>query len=190
MDGIGGAHVEAAVDEMLAVLTPLDLDWQVPAGTLDWSCWDTAAHVAHDLSAYAAQVAGRVTTRYLPFDLVVDASATPLELLSVVSAFGRMLSKSVAAAEGGPVAWHWGMSDASGFAAMGVAETLVHTHDITQGLGVTWRPPEELCDRVVDRLLTNPPDSDAWTALLWSTGRAELAGRAPVTSWVWRPAPR
>ena len=36
---------------MLAVLTPrADEDWQVPAGSLEWSCWTTAAHVAHDLA--------------------------------------------------------------------------------------------------------------------------------------------
>ena len=45
-------------------------------------------------------------------------------------------SGAVANAGTGPVAWHWGMSDAAGFAAMGVAEALVHTYDITQGLGV------------------------------------------------------
>jgi hypothetical protein len=49
------------------------------------------------------------------------------------------------------------MSDAAGFAAMGVAEALVHTYDITQGLGVAWLPPEPLCQLVVARLLPDSP---------------------------------
>lgn len=69
-------------------------------------------------------------------DLVIAPEAAPREVLEVVSACGRLLSTTVASAGAGPVAWHWGMSDAAGFAAMGVAEALVHTHDITQGLGV------------------------------------------------------
>ena len=52
-------RVEDAVAEMVAVLAPhADADWQVRAGSLEWSCWTTAAHVAHDLASYAGQVAG------------------------------------------------------------------------------------------------------------------------------------
>ena len=36
-------------------------------------------------------------------------------------------------------------TDAGGFAALGVNETLVHTYDITQGLGISWLTPESLC---------------------------------------------
>src|SRR6185436_11494568 len=115
-----------------------------PAGSLEWSCWETAAHVAHDLLAYAGQVTARASAGYLPFDLVIAPGAAPREVLEVVAACGRLLSSAVANAGPGPVAWHWGMSDAAGFAAMGVAETLVHTYDITQGLGVEWLPLEPL----------------------------------------------
>ena len=56
MSSVGGQHVEEAVAEMVAMLTPhADLDWQAPAGSLEWSCWTTAAHVAHDLAAYAGR---------------------------------------------------------------------------------------------------------------------------------------
>ena len=41
------------------VLRPLcEQDWSVRAGDLEWSCWTTAAHVAHDLTAYAGQLVG------------------------------------------------------------------------------------------------------------------------------------
>lgn len=188
MSCVGGRHVEEAVAEMAAVLTPqVEVDWQVPAGSLEWSCWETAAHVAHDLLAYAGQVTARASG-YLPFDLVIAPGAAPREVLEVVSACGRLLSSAVANAGPGPVAWHWGMSDAAGFAAMGVAETLVHTYDITQGLGVAWLPPEPLSQLVVDRLLPNSPSGRATEILLWATGRADLKGRARVSKWVWRAA--
>src|SRR6476659_8390294 len=136
MSSVAGQPINEAVAEMLTVLTPhADEDWQVRAGSLEWSCWTTAAHVAHDLVAYAAQVAGRATAGYLPFDLVIAPDAAPREVLDVVAACGRLLSDAVTSAGPGPVAWHWAMSDAAGFAAMGVAEVLVHTYDITQGLG-------------------------------------------------------
>jgi hypothetical protein len=188
MTSVGGQHVEAAVGEMTRVLMPhAEADWNVHAGSLEWSCWETAAHVAHDLVAYAGQVAGGATASYLPFDLVV-APAPPREVLEVVAACGRLLRGAVEHAGPEAIAWHWGMSDAAGFAAMGVAETLVHTHDITQGLGVGWRPPESLSRLVVDRLVPNAPQGRASDVLLWATGRADLEGRPRVSGWVWRAA--
>ena len=189
MASVGGQHVEEAVTEMVAVLMPQeDANWQAPAGSLEWSCWKTAAHVAHDLASYAGQVAVRATAGYLPFDLVIAPEASPREVLHVVSACGRLLSITVANAGAGPVAWHWGMSDAAGFAAMGVAEALVHTYDITQGLGVAWSPPELLSQVVVARLLPDAPSGRAAEVLLWATGRAELRGHPHIGEWVWRAA--
>ena len=52
MSSVGGRDVEDAVAEMVAVLAPQgDADWRARAGSLEWSCWATAAHVAHDLLA-------------------------------------------------------------------------------------------------------------------------------------------
>jgi hypothetical protein len=171
------------------LLTPHEeADWRVRAGGLEWSCWATAAHVAHDLLAYAGQVAVRARHGYLPCDLVVAPGASPRDLLAVVTACGRLLGNAVATAPAGPLAWHWGMSDAAGFAAMGVAEALVHTYDITQGLGVTWRPPDPLSQLVVARLLPDAPPGRATQVLLWATGRADLDGHPRVSEWVWRAA--
>jgi len=189
MGSVGGHAVEEATAEMVAVLTPqADADWHVRAGSLEWSCWETAAHVAHDLLAYAGQVAVRAADGYLPFDLVITPDALPREVLTVVSACGRLLANAVASASAGPVAWHWGMSDASGFAAMGIAETIVHTYDITRGLGVAWLPPNALSQLAVARLLPDSPPGPAGQVLLWATGRTDLEGHPPVTEWVWRAA--
>ena len=186
---MGGEEVDAAVGEMTRVLMPhVDADWEVRAGSLEWSCWETAAHVAHALVEYAAQVAGGRTASYLPFDLAVRPSP-PREVLEVVAAGGALLSGAVEHAGPEAVAWHWGLSDSAGFAAMGVAEALVHTHDITHGLGVGWRPPEPLSQLVVDRLVPDAPQGRASDVLLWATGRADLDGRPRLEKWVWRAAP-
>lgn len=185
MGSMVGRDVELAVAEMVRVLTPYESrDWQGRAGSLEWSCWTTAAHVAHDLLAYAGQVAGQPGSAYLPFDLVIDADAPPRDVLQVVCACGRLLSSALAAAGPEVRGWHWGATDPGGFAALGVNETLVHTYDITQGLGISWLPPKSLCAAVLARLFPDAPEGDPVQVLLWSTGRAELEDRPRVTSWV------
>lgn len=139
MHTVDGHDVEQAVAEMVRILSPHDLmDWQVPAGSLNWNCWTTAAHVAHDLLAYAGQLTAHPTTAYLPLDLAIATDASRREVLQVVTACGGLLSSALAAASPQTRAWHWGLCDPAGFAAMGVAETLLHTHDITQDLRVPW----------------------------------------------------
>ncbi|GAA0804087.1 maleylpyruvate isomerase N-terminal domain-containing protein [Spirilliplanes yamanashiensis] len=177
--------VATAVAELTRVLTPhIHLDWSVPAGTLDWSCRDTAAHVAHDLLAYAGQVAGAPRDAYLPMDLVVRPDAAVGEVLRVVAACGGLLVAALRAAPDGLRAWHFGPCDVGGFAALGVAEVLVHTHDVVAGLGVAWRPPEALAAGVVGRLVPGAPPGDPADVLLRHTGRVGAGG-----SWRWTVRP-
>jgi hypothetical protein len=184
MGAIGGREVEQAVAEMRRVLGPqVARDWRVPAGSLEWSCWETAVHVAHDLVSYAGQVAGGPTSAYLPFDLTVPAGTPPQDVLAVVAACGGMLSSTIAAADPQARGWHWGPTDPAGFAALGVNEILVHCYDITQGLAVDWLPPEPLCTAVLNRLFPEAPAGDPIRALLWCTGRIALDDRPRRTSW-------
>ncbi|MGA5426130.1 hypothetical protein ACPCVL_04900 [Streptomyces koyangensis] len=75
------SHVTAAVAETQRVLGPhTDADWSVPAGPLEWSCRDTAVHIAHDLLAYATQLTAAPTDAYLPLDLTVRPDPTPVLL--------------------------------------------------------------------------------------------------------------
>jgi hypothetical protein len=74
---------------------------------------------------------------------------------------------------------------------MGIVETLVHAHDLAEGLGLAWDPPGDLCSRVLARLFPDAPGStDPWPTLLWATGRAELPGHARRTTWRWYGEPR
>lgn len=181
--------VDTAMAEMLRALGPhTAADWSVPAGPLDWSCWKTAAHIGHDLLAYAGQVASGAADAYLPIDLNIRPTASPAAVLQAVSACGRLLSSTLAAADPTMRAWHWGPCDPAGFAAMGVAETLLHTHDIAQGLAVDWPPPAPLCAGVLDRLFPDAPPGDPVEVLLWCTGRGELEGLPRRTSWMWKAA--
>jgi hypothetical protein len=186
---IGVHDVDEALAETMRVLGPqVARDWDVPAGSLDWSCARTAAHVAHDLAAYAGQLAARPAGSYLPFDLTLRAGTAPRELLQVVAAAGGLLSSVLTTAGPDVRAWHWGPTDPSGFAALGVDEILVHTYDITQGLRVAWRPPASLCAAVLRRLFPDAPAGEPVDVLLWCTGRAPLGQRPRRTSWTLRAA--
>ncbi|MER6216319.1 GNAT family N-acetyltransferase [Streptomyces sp. NPDC001272] len=168
------------------------LDWSVPAAGLEWSCHDTAVHVASDFNAYAAQLTGRAAGAYVPFRISAVPGTTPEGLIETIEATGGLLSAAVAVARPGDRAWHpYGMAGADGFAAMGVVETLLHTHDILSTFGVhDWEPDEDLCAQVLDRLFPQAPrTAAAWPALLWVTGRAALPDlpRRPVWRWYSEP---
>ncbi|NDU75247.1 hypothetical protein GWI34_21850 [Actinomadura sp. DSM 109109] len=180
--------------------------WDAKAGTLEWTCWETVEHLSDDLFAYAAQLAPAAPPAggEVPFvwesrrpggpanAVHADRGAGPAGLLQVLDACGGMLSAVVRCTAPDVRAHHvFGASDAEGFAAMGIVETLVHMHDLAGGLGLPWEPPAGLCSRVLGRLFPEAPqDTDPWPTLLWATGRGDLPGRPRLTSWRWdgRPA--
>jgi hypothetical protein len=178
-----------------------DSDWDVPAGTLTWTCWETAEHLADDLMFYATQISPRLppADTHVPFafsrrrpEAPPNAIAVEREpgvpgLLQAIDACAGVLS-AVARVRPPSVRAHhvFGRSDPAGFAAMGTVETLVHTHDLAAGLGLSWTPPREICDRALARLFPDAPAGfDPWQTLLWCTGRAELPGRERLTTWRW-----
>ncbi len=87
------------------------------------------------------------------------------------------------------------MADAEGFLAMGCAEILLHTDDIAAALGLPapFRPPADLCRRVVQRIFPwAPPETEAdpWDALRWAAGRIALPGHDRLdANWWWHCAP-
>jgi hypothetical protein len=205
-DSITTDDLEYAVDAMVAALRAVgDRDWHVPAGGLEWDCWETVEHVSDDLFSYATQLGPKPPplTGYLPFGAVerrpggpeetifADPAAGTEGLLQVLQASGALLVAMVKTAPPDLRAYHgYGISDPEGFAAMGIVEILVHMHDIAQGLGIEWNPPADLCGRVLARLFPDaPPDTDRWPTLLWATGRGEIPGHARLSTWRWQSTP-
>lgn len=180
--------------------------WDGKAGSLEWDCWETVEHLSDDLFAYAVQLGpatpplrGKVPFVWEsrrpggPANAVhADRAAGPAGLLQVLEASGALLVAMVRATPPQVRAYHvFGISDAEGFAAMGIVETLVHTHDLAEGLGLTWSPPTDLCARVLDRLFPDAAAAtDPWLTLLWATGRVDLPGRPRLTTWHWDGTPR
>lgn len=162
-------------------------DWSAVAGTLDWNCRETLTHIGHELLAYAAQLSGRAEEACLPLDPVIRDDAAVSDVLAVVEACGGLLAAALRAAGPENRSWDSGPCDASDFAALGVAEILIHTYDITQGLNVRWRPhAAEHSAAVLARLAPEAqPDRRHPTGVL-----LPHAGRlGDVGPWRWRVTP-
>ncbi|WP_369395162.1 GNAT family N-acetyltransferase [Streptomyces sp. CG1] len=182
--------IEAVAGCTAVLRAAVDRDWTaVPAGRLEWDCHATAVHVADDLVAYAANLAGRAQDAYVPFELTLDEGTDNAGLLHVIETTGALLAATVRTTSPGVRAFHpypFRSADRVGFAAMGVAEVLLHTHDMAEGLRIPYEPPADLAQSVLACLFPHvQPGPAPWPTLLWATGRGELPGRAPVTEWRW-----
>lgn len=187
----GGDQLDAAVAECVTLLRSLtELDWEgTLAAGLDWSCREAAEHIADDLLAYAGQLAGRARDAYLPFEIRFEDGTANSGVVDVIETGGALLAAAVRTTPPRVRAFHpspFRSANRQGFAAMGVAEVLLHTHDVALGLGVVFQPSPELAEFVLQRIFPEVrPGVDPWETLLWATGRGELPGRARVTSWRW-----
>ncbi|WP_191094946.1 GNAT family N-acetyltransferase [Streptomyces kanamyceticus] len=188
-----GDRIDEAVAYAAKTLrATVDRDWSGSADGLDWDCLKTAEHIAGCLVAYAGQLTGRAASGYVPFEVALDEGTGPEDAIRVIEATGGILASVVRTTPPGVRAYHpypHGSADAAGFAAMSVAELLLHTYDITRALGVEAEPPAELCESVLAHLFPHLPPAPSgqthWAALLWATGRGALAGREPVGRWRW-----
>ncbi|PTM98163.1 RimJ/RimL family protein N-acetyltransferase [Streptomyces sp. VMFN-G11Ma] len=175
---------------MAVLRTAVDRDWtEVPAGRLEWSCHTTAFHIAEDLVAYAANLAGRAQDDYVPFEITLDEGTDNTGLLQVIESTGALLAATIRTTPREVRAFHpypFRSANREGFAAMGIAEVLAHTHDVAEGLGLTYEPPAALPEFVLTHIFPHvQPGPDHWRTFLWATGRGDLPGRAPVTEWRW-----
>ncbi|MEU6276740.1 GNAT family N-acetyltransferase [Streptomyces populi] len=192
MTDTGGDQVEEAVAGCATLLrAAAGDDWDgARAGRLEWSCRRTAEHIADDLVAYAGRLAARATTAYVPFEIKPDEDTGNAGVVDVIEAAGRLLSATVRTTPREVRAFHpypFRSANREGFAAMGVTEVLLHTHDIAGGLGLPYEPPAELCAWVLPRIFPHvrPEPGAPWSTLLWATGRGDLPGREPLTEWRW-----
>ncbi|WP_055572126.1 GNAT family N-acetyltransferase [Streptomyces prasinopilosus] len=185
---------QAVADCVTALGAVAGRRWEgVRAGSLEWDCRRTAVHIASDLLAYAGQLAGRAQDAYVPFEIAPDDGADNAALLDVITTTGALLAATIRTTPRAVRAFHpypFRHANREGFAAMGVAEVLLHTHDITGGLGVRHEPPADLASFVLTRIFPHVrPGPAPWQTLLWATGRGGLPGREPVRQWRWSNNP-
>ncbi|MCH0568035.1 hypothetical protein I3F60_01925 [Streptomyces sp. MUM 136J] len=175
--------------------------WDATAGSLEWTCWETAEHLADDLFFYGMQIGtpGLPPGTYVPLEmrrqrpegpvniLQAEREPGPSGLLTVLEACGAMQVSLTRTTPPSARAHHaMGASDPAGFAAMGIVETLLHTFDIAAGFGMEFTAPDDLCALVLDRLFPHVErGEEPWPTLLWATGRGELAGRERLEKWRW-----
>lgn len=153
---------EVVADCVTALRAVADRDWEgVRAGRLEWDCRETAVHMASDLLAYAGQLAGRAQDAYIPFEITLDGTDDGLDpadnagVLQVITTTGALLAATIRTTPRAVRAFHpypFRHANREGFAAMGVAEVLLHTHDIAEGLGVRYEPPAEPASFVLTRI--------------------------------------
>ena len=190
---VGPEDVRAAAAACREALSGLvDLDWSRRAGGLEWSCRQTLEHIPGTQINYASQLALGAKER-LPRARGGEDQLTVAELLLTVEVNAAILEHVLRAAPASARAFHAaGIADPSGFAAMGCDEVLIHTADIANGFEIDFRPPEDLCGRVLARLFPwAPTDVGGWDSLLWANGRVALPGLGlpQDENWRWHCAP-
>ena len=169
----------------------MDLDWSGRAGELDWSCRQTLEHIPNAQIFYASHLA-LAAKEMLPRARGGEDQLTVAELLLSVEVNAAVLEHVLRAAPASARAYHpAGMADPSGFAAMGCDEILIHTADIAAGFEIDFKPPVDLCGRVLARLFPWAPiDVGHWESLLWANGRIALVGvGGQDQNWRWHCAP-
>nr|WP_296767303.1 maleylpyruvate isomerase N-terminal domain-containing protein [Rhodococcus sp. (in: high G+C Gram-positive bacteria)] len=205
-DPIGTDDVRALAQAVVEGVVRLRTSaWDSAAGSLSWTRWETAEHLADDLLVYGATLAAPGYGSELPFRTTRRRSGAPDELVhcaeesgspglaAVIEAASTLF---VAIADVTPprvIAAHvFGATGAEGFTAMAAVELIVHGHDIFTGTTVDWAPDDELCRRVATRLFPDVTirredsrSTNGVSTLLWATGRISLPGRPKRTEWRW-----
>jgi hypothetical protein len=153
----------------------VDRDWSVPAGTLEWSCWQTLDHTVDCVFSYALFLASERTAHGYPAfgELHALPDATPADLVEGLRAVTTMLAAVIEAADpsvravirrdrlGAPVE----------FIDRGAHEMILHAHDICAGLDVPFDPPRDICAGILEARGIERASDDPWRDLLESSGR-------------------
>ena len=123
-------------------------DWSVPAGTLEWSCLETADHAVDCVYAPAFFLASRRLDRYPEggADLKLGSDANPTRLVESLEIAARVLAAVVNDAGPDVRAVIFRRPEIltaapADFAPRGAMELILHAHDVCRGLEVTFEPP-------------------------------------------------
>jgi hypothetical protein len=170
----------AAAQELLGRVP--DFAAEVPA--MDGDVRGVVVHIASCLTWYAHDLVAGPPESVGP-TAQWPSDSPPADLARELGIAAGVLARVVATAGPDDRGWHpWGVADATGFAAIGIAELVLHTHDVASAHGLPWSPPAGPVAATLARLFPDvPADGDPWAAMLWATGRGDLPGRDPVTAW-------
>ncbi len=135
---------------------------------------------------YAFYLSSR-STRYVAVRVMPADDATRQERLEAIEACAAALAGVAAAAPAEALGFHIsGMRNAEQFLAMACEELIVHTYDVTRGLGLPYEPPEELCGLVIEYMYPGQEERrPVWPYLVWLSGRRHPA----ATEWGEPPKP-
>ena len=150
------------------------------------------AHGSRDARPPHAHLVSRSTHDLLDYSLDMTRRCNRASCFPLLTVFSYVFAEAIDAAPSEARGFHGaGMADASGFAAMGCDEILVHGNDMMSGLRAAFIPPEDLCERVLRRLFPwAPADVAGWSGLLWANGRIALDAHGRVDDlWYWHSAP-
>lgn len=168
----------------------VDRDWSARAGTLEWSCRQTADHAVDCVFAPACFLASRRTDRYpAAAELLLGDAATPAALVESLDVATRVLAAVVHDAgpdvravifRGTPAV----LGAPADFVPRAAMELALHAHDVCTGLGVAFEPPAPLCHRLREHTRPWPlwtrlwgelgATDDPWGDLLAASGRARV----------------
>jgi uncharacterized protein (TIGR03083 family) len=189
---VDGDDVLAAAGECAAFLRlHVDDDWTARIPDLEWTVRDAVAHALLGSLWYTFDLSAR-GKRLDTLRPEVRDEAPPSELVDAFETTAQSLAYAVDGSPPGTRGYHpYGMADASGFAAMGCDEMLIHTDDAARGLGATFIPSDAIAERTVRRLFPwAPSGEDAWATLQWANGRRSLGEHTRLgPRWYWHCAP-
>ncbi len=188
MDGDDVRRAAAVCTEFLGAAA--DADWTVAVPDLDWSVAQVVAHAAEGCLWYAIDLAARGDDLQ-SVEHRVTTKGSNADLVGTLQAYARVVAAVIDASPDSVRGFHpMGAADPSGFAAMACDELLIHTDDAARGLGLSFRPPDDLAVAVLRRLFPwVDVGDDAWEQLRWANGRIALGGRERLTGWAWHCSP-
>jgi len=166
-------------------------DWSGSAGTLEWSCAETADHCYDATLAPAFFLASRRQDSYPPWGgglFTIGADKRPEYLIEALWTAARVVVGVVDTAAPDTTAVIFRRPTpmarpAADFLPRCAMELVLHGHDVAQGLGVAMEPPAEAIQRFIEHTADFPVWSypgwspvmatgDPWGDLLVATGRS------------------
>ena len=191
MGSIGADEVRRAADECAQFLRgEVDGDWSVPIPDLAMTVGEVVAHAAEGCLWYAIDLAAGGDDLE-PVEHRVKTDVANGSLVDTLTAYARVVAGVIETTPDTVRGFHpMGAADPSGFAAMAGDEMLIHTDDAARGLGLAFRPSDDLSAAVLTRMFPwIEVQGDPWELLRWANGRIELPGQERLSDWAWHCAP-